>query len=921
MDNTGYYIGDTIYFKAYMRLSTGQPSDLSGLLYVELLDNDGYLVERQNIRMTYGQGNGCFVLTDSLYGGYYEIRAYTRWQLNWGRYEHEHSYKVHKWFYSKRMMDEYYRDYEKLYSRVFPVYDKPKKAGEYDQQMTVRPLQRYFKQKIEEKKAEVVCYPEGGNLVMGVKNRIAFEANDNDGRHLKGELEIRDRDGNVVACSKTLDRGRGMFEFAPSDSTSRYRAVFKFDGDKEENVILPKAETDGCSMRADVKGDSIMVYLSCVGEVKEHSLAMTVMCHGVMRIYRPMGKGSDLNTIIDTRALPNGVTQLTVFSPDGHVWADRLVFVRHRSFKAHNISVSGLANEVLPYQKVNLNIQGEDNATVSIAVRDRATSPQTFDGANIMTELLLSSQIRGYIEQPDWYFESDDEEHHKALDLLLMIQGWRRYDWKTMTTPGAFTADEPYEKTPWIYGEVNKFDVTVEGGDFRLFQDPKVLMEESSADNIEYQNYCSSENPGPEYDKACEEYFTPDFVRRWHGLVGAKAAAMILFYKLGRPDTAQARDGMFDTQIRDLLTNEILNRIERQHKPVGNLDHEVTVHAEFALDHKVKDGRARAADGDMLTYDKGQFRIKVPDFDGYCRFFCSASDQTKWKNGKAPKWLDDAEYGADNDGDFGQPNFPAFYVRLKDPYPRFVKPYNFYHTAEPTVSTTTGSGKIKRVDDVRVMDEVVIGAKRNGSRKFDKRYPAFVLDAYDAFNAAVDAGFNPGYYGNSARYIGNVAHTYIGDMNEDRNYNIIPRFNSLDMSVYMSDYMRTKYDHLHFIDKVYIYTDYSPRREGDKHFEMQNQPPVTVDLRRPIDNSQYKTYRDRYKVVWGFSAPVEFYSPDYGKMKAPEAGDYRRTIYWNPDVKLDSNGKASVQFFNNGQITELKVSANGMTANGELLCN
>ena len=80
---------------------------------------------------------------------------------------------------------EYYRDYDKLYSRVFPVYDHPRQPGDYAQDMTTRPMRRQFKQKEEKPRAVVTLYPEGGNFVEGVPNRIAFEANDENGKHLK----------------------------------------------------------------------------------------------------------------------------------------------------------------------------------------------------------------------------------------------------------------------------------------------------------------------------------------------------------------------------------------------------------------------------------------------------------------------------------------------------------------------------------------------------------------------------------------------------------------------------------------------------------------------------------------------------------------------------------------------------------------
>ena len=206
LDNTCYYLGDTLYYKAYMHLSDGRPSALSRLLYVELLNHDGYLVERQKVEMKQGQGDGSFILPDTLYGGYYELRAYTRWQLNWGRYEHPHTQDAEDWFFDKELARDYYRDYEKLYSRVFPVYDKPKEAGDYAQGMTLRPLQRLVKGSDQAPKAVVTFFPEGGHLVAGVPNRVAFEANREDGKHLKGKLSLR---GGAEA--ETVSRGRGTF--------------------------------------------------------------------------------------------------------------------------------------------------------------------------------------------------------------------------------------------------------------------------------------------------------------------------------------------------------------------------------------------------------------------------------------------------------------------------------------------------------------------------------------------------------------------------------------------------------------------------------------------------------------------------------------------------------------------------------------
>lgn len=160
MDNACYHLGDTIYYKAYvLRTDSLFPTDMSEVLYAELYNQDGYLVERQMLRLHGGQAHGSFCLPDTIYAGYYELRAYTRWQLNWGARSHPHSRYARRWFLRTDMAEDYFRDYEKLYSRVFPIYDKCLSSeSDYTQDMTQRPLRRYYRKKEREGKAMVNFY-------------------------------------------------------------------------------------------------------------------------------------------------------------------------------------------------------------------------------------------------------------------------------------------------------------------------------------------------------------------------------------------------------------------------------------------------------------------------------------------------------------------------------------------------------------------------------------------------------------------------------------------------------------------------------------------------------------------------------------------------------------------------------------------
>lgn len=916
MDNTCYYLGDTLYFKAYARLSNEKPSSLSRLLYVELLNNDGYLVERQKIELSNGQGYGSFVLPDSLYGGYYELRAYTRWQLNWGQFEHPHSKQAEEWFFSKDLAQEYYRDYEKLYSRVFPVYDKPREAGDYAQEMTMRPLQRLVAQGEHKPRSVFTFYPEGGNLVAGVPNRVAFEANDEEGKHLSGSLSLTLPQGEGTLRASTVSRGRGVINL---DGMTE-KAVFEWDGNSQE-VELPKPVTDGVALQAKVEADGIHLQLYNRGTAAQEPLGLTVSCRGVQKDFQTLPASAEAQVVVPLDLLPTGVIQLTVFNAEGRIYADRLVFVRQPDFQPQSITFSGLKDKYEPYEQADLTIQCSTapSSSISVAIRDAAHSDYTFDSGNILTEMLLSSQIRGFVEHPTYFFEADDEERRTALDLLLMTQGWRRYSWQTMATPGAFALNEPYERTEVLTGQV--FPYFPEEQDDLLSRASFIqsFVESCDSDKIPLYDRPTMSEPRTLAERNVVRLFssTPDEVG------GAQAAMRALtgLWGYSHQTDHQALDG------RTTLSEA---------KPMKN---EARLHAEF-VQPGVKNGLVA---GDMNTFNLGQFKIEAPRFYGSCYFSLAASDTTKWKPGREHIWV------KVNEDEKGNLNYPEYYVRLRTIHPRFPHPYAYYQTAMPK------DRPVRRAtppsDNVVVMDEVTVSAKRTLLRGFDASKPAFYLDALDALNQTIDAGLCPGYYTGAHRFVDDVARTFIGDMGMERAYTIDtridskkmgisvklfstaelnstslendPRFqqihNAVSNSAFVSPTTKGVYDHLPRLSMVYVYTDYAPRREGDRRYAQSNQPTVAVDLRRMPDGGQRMTWRDRRMVLTGFAVCEDFYQPDYSKQRPAQPTDYRRTLYWNPNVPLDANGRAEIRFFNNSRTSRLQLSAEGMTSSGQPL--
>ncbi len=912
MDNTCYFLGDTIWFAAYTcRTNNDHPSKISRVLYAELWNNDGYLVERKLLEMKNGRGKGYFDLPDSLYAGYYELRAYTRWQLNWGQAEHEHSWSAELWFFNRQMAKEFYRDYDKLYSRVFPVYDKPHEKGQYYRDMTLRPLRRYFKKEKVSPALQLKFYPEGGNLIANIPNRVAFEVTTEEGEPVEGILTI---DSIQI---ETISRGRGVFVITPNVK-QKYKALFASADGRQTEADLPHVESEGVAVRTDYKGNGYGIDINKSGMAENKHLGMTILCEGVLCFYQPLSETLELIYVPDS-VLKAGVNQLTVFDADGRVYADRLFFVTKQHLMKPTLSVCGIKEQYKPYEKVTLDIRDErfknrGKNNISVAVRDAIHSDVTYDSGNIMTEMLLSSEIKGFVPQPDYFFESDDEEHRQALDLLMMTQGWRRFKWEEMAVPGQFELTHPAEQTQILEGEVYPYRAVLKedkvfihdlilhaifmGIPYEMLYDQihnlfgtadMEMIASIAQDSQRKADIQLDHNPRDvhEDDEDDEEVIAPTLIP------GRELSSSEQMYE--HTQEIITRGELSGSKRTDATKAQDQKSLSWGH-PKTNLH----IHAEFAQ----PGSETLIADMDSPT---GRFKIEAPSFEGDCVMHIAASE-----NGtpKGNNWVlpDEDEY-------------PDYYVRLHLPYPRFVKPYSFFQTHLRTMVPAEG-GNVQFRDTAQLMKEVEIHSRHGGLRAFDATKPAYVLDAYQTFNEVVDAGLYPAWYGGVSSFAPCVSRNYIGDMNQNRSYGLNPRFDGHHPSSFQSDGAFYDFSHLYNLDKIYIYTDYSPRQEKDGRFDQAHQPDVQVDFRRYPDRSRRVTYRDRRYILQGFSVCEDFYHPDYRHVPLSEGvKDYRRTLYWNPDLELDDNGKVIISFYNNSSDTHIIVEANGQASDGEFLFN
>ncbi len=881
LDNTCYFKGDTIWYKSYVvRADDLTYTDMSRILYVELVSPDGLVVERQSMIVSSdGYGDGNFAIPDSLYSGYYELRAYTRWMLNFKVSSHQYTRTDREQFYNSMMARDFFRQYGTIYSRVVPIYERPDSAGGYSQKYIVnRPKTRLEKEQKEN--LTVNFYPEGGHLIAGTKCAVAFEALGADGEQVdvKGILELSGR--NIAIA--TEHQGRGAFTIDVPENGSM-KARFDYHG-KKYTFDLPKVEKQGCALRLDASGDRLIADISLKGKGSSCEYGVAVLCRGVLKHFEKLTGDSRIR--LDSLQLPTGVCDLIVIDSDGRAMADRLFFVNNHDVAMQPVTVSGVNDEYQPYDSIALHFQMPVGTKhISISVRDGASDDPTYDTGSIMTDLLLGSELKGFIPYPHYYFETDDEQHRRHLDLLMMVQGWRRYDYAEITRDVPLRY-EP-EKTLTVEGAVYK---TVDFEDLRECEVPYWLTG--------IFGYCQD-------DEDHKDPNDPSNMKQYE-----------------ESETLTTPDGSLELEEMGVIEKEAVP--ESVVDPEfginhGGLGYEVVVNGELVVGKDV-------ATVDMETTNGGQFMFNVPPFYGDGILFLSAH-----KKDISEKKL----HKLDTKGRLDEDAWPEYYVKRNLFYPVFARKYDYYQChipEEDPLNFDSGyvadTGRISKFDTE--LDNIDVKShRRRGRHAIDYSKPAYVYDAYELYNLATDYGLSFGKL-NFRRFPIQVSMLLLGNYNSKRFFNVQARMSddmekpylfyrnfkpdeSVNTMAFRSNHAIASNLRLNRQNEIRLFTDFELRNEDKPIEQSTSVADVTLDFMLMPSGSKRYTYRDRRIIFHGMYEPDDFYHPDYSN-RATDAmpADYRRTLYWNPNARPDEDGGFTARFYNNGKATRIKVSTAGV---------
>jgi len=435
-DKPYYTSGENIWFKAYLvEAKTNKPIALSKVLYVELIDPLNKIMLSKTIKVEAHGTAGDFQLPSELTSGKYMVRAYTNYMRNFDN----------TYFFRKELQ------INNLQALEFDGISKKRKRKRKDRKniKTAAPT------------PDLQLFPEGGNMVNNISNRIGFKAIGTNGKGISITGAIIDNNGVEKIKISTFNLGMGMFALTPEEGKS-YKALIDYQGETY-TYPLPKGLEKGIAMLVINSENKFRIHL-------QSSLSKSIknfMLVGRQRgetVFSSLLKGNNPKKIlnISKENLTQGIIRFTLYDKNKKPLCERLAFVEKTDFEPIvNISPSKKIFKKRELVTIDLSLKNQQEeaiqADLSLAVTDLGVVGSGFYETTIKSQLLLDSELKGVIEHPNYYFESDAPKRKASLDLLMMCQGWRRYIWNDIMIDNIKNYPYAIEKGFSFTGSIKKF--------------------------------------------------------------------------------------------------------------------------------------------------------------------------------------------------------------------------------------------------------------------------------------------------------------------------------------------------------------------------------------------------------------------------------------------------------------------------------
>ncbi len=387
-DKSAYSAGETVWYKAYI-MSDMYPADASKTFYLDWTDDKGKLLQHAMIPVIYATASGQFDIPSNYSGKYIHVKAYTKWMLNF--------------------------DSSFLYNKDIRIIAKtPANTASSKNVIT----------------SSIQFFPEGGDIIQGVLNKIAFKANDQYGRPVKLKGFVFNDHNEKTDSLHIIHDGMGFFYLLPKENES-FTAKWKDEKGTEHTTALPSVKPAGVALQVTIAGAKrnfrVLAPMSAAANLGLLHVIGTMYQHEVFKFSKDISQGM-IEGSIPASSLPSGILTITVFNNNWKPLAERITYINNGEFLFNaemNVEHWGLNKRAK--NEVSITVPDSLPANFSVAVTDLGIDDDSSD--NIISHLMLTGDLKGQVYNPSYYFRNNDDTLAQQLDLVMLTHGWRRFKW------------------------------------------------------------------------------------------------------------------------------------------------------------------------------------------------------------------------------------------------------------------------------------------------------------------------------------------------------------------------------------------------------------------------------------------------------------------------------------------------------------
>ncbi|MDE3182985.1 MAG: hypothetical protein KGM16_06155 [Bacteroidota bacterium] len=384
-DKSSYAPGETVWFKDYL-MKGMFPDDESKTVYIDWIGENGNILLHSVCAVENASTFGQFEIPVNYTGQFIHVKAYTKWMLNF--------------------------DTSFLYNHDLKILSEEKKSSAKSELIP-----------------ELHFFPEGGDAIAGITNKIAFKVNDQYGRPVSIKGVVKDNTGSVIDSLKIIHNGMGYFFIFPHEGQT-FSALWEYENGDMHTTPLPAIKNSGVGLRVTVAGSKriFLVSSSPSSSLTRVHILGTMYENKIFALDETLEKGKVEGTI-PTESLPSGILTITVFDQQWKPLAERITYVNNEDY-LFQPEVNFVDVGFKKRAKNDLEISVPDNMSANLSVSVTDAKLESDNSDNIISHLLLTAELKGKVYDPAHYFLNKSDSIAQQLDLVMLTHGWRRFNWE-----------------------------------------------------------------------------------------------------------------------------------------------------------------------------------------------------------------------------------------------------------------------------------------------------------------------------------------------------------------------------------------------------------------------------------------------------------------------------------------------------------